>query len=159
MAACVSILTQYSDDGSLIVLVEATAAVATAVIVIEESINPGLPLTNVSYSAKVPRSFRAFPTEGCKLVINREYVGMLCKLDSRSVNIFDTPVSGSDLQCVVMLPSREALITEHDSKIKYQLLFLTQVVVFCKAFELRCHCSTVFTKKEKKIIMYSLIMY
>jgi len=38
----------------LIVLTEATAAVATAVIVIEKSTNPGLPFSFVSCSVKVP---------------------------------------------------------------------------------------------------------
>lgn len=40
-------------------------------------------------SVKLPN----FPAEGYKFaVINREYVGMLCKSYSRSVNTFGTPV-------------------------------------------------------------------
>lgn len=42
-----------SGDSLSVVLAEATAAVATAVIVIEESINPGLPLSIASFR-KVP---------------------------------------------------------------------------------------------------------
>lgn len=52
-----------SGDGLSVVLAEATAAVATAVIVIEESINPELPLFIVFVSREGSVKLRSFPAE------------------------------------------------------------------------------------------------
>jgi len=68
---------EISDDLS-IVLAEATATVATAVIVIEEFINLGVTVLHRFVLRESFVKLSSFLVEGCKLMINR--VGMLCKL-------------------------------------------------------------------------------